>query len=179
MGLYLITGIAGVGKTTTIESLRKRGYEAYDIDYDGYAHWQQKSTGASAGNDVPSSERTPEFQQNHDWYIYGDKVIELANRAADKTIFLGGVADGLDAYYSYFSHLFYLNTSKETIGDRLRSRYGEAYGKSKHEFDATMEWYGKSQDLARAARMTFIDATLPNDIVVDQILEITEKPENP
>ena len=45
MTLIYITGVAGVGKTTVLNELKRRGYEAYDAD-ENLSSWELKSPGS-------------------------------------------------------------------------------------------------------------------------------------
>ncbi len=174
MGLFLITGIAGSGKTAVVNMLREHRYSAYDIDDDGFAHWVNIDTGESAGNNVNADARTPEFQKQYAWRMYGDKLRSLAKEAESKDIYLGGIVDGMEQYYPLFSAMFYLDLPKDVLAHRLKTRTGNDYGKSDHEFASTMGWYGESQDLALEAGMTFINANQPLQNLMNDILKISK-----
>lgn len=44
MPLIYITGVSGTGKSTVWAELKNRGIEAYDVDEDGLARWQNNKT---------------------------------------------------------------------------------------------------------------------------------------
>lgn len=41
----LLTGMSGVGKTTTLAELQKHGYVVIDLDATGICRWKNRNTG--------------------------------------------------------------------------------------------------------------------------------------
>src|SRR5437660_1029900 len=81
MPLYYITGIAGSGKSTVLSELKRRGYEAYDVDEAGpaTAKWYNDTTGfVHPKSSVKKEDRTPDFLANHSWKVPRQEVVELA-----------------------------------------------------------------------------------------------------
>ncbi len=74
MPLYHITGVSGTGKSTICSKLKKRGYQAFDIDDGAYAKWVDKET--NEGADFPGEDSVDmhEWFKKHRWSIDESKV---------------------------------------------------------------------------------------------------------
>jgi hypothetical protein len=95
MGLCLVTGVSGTGKSAVLGELRVRGCLARGVDEDGYADWVSQRTGAAEviprgdpGFDIHAWCRT------HDWVLNARRVSVLSRAAArcGQPVFLCGSA---------------------------------------------------------------------------------------
>lgn len=172
MSVYLITGVAGTGKSTILEELVSRGYEAYGVDEHGFAHWHNNQTGyVYPKSSVKTHHRTPEFIKNHTWKISRKMVEDLVKKTEGRTVFLCGVASNDEEIWDLFTRIFALVLDEATLKHRLATRTTNDYGKTKHELEQTLEQVATSKDLYKKYNYIKIDATQPVNTIVDSILD--------
>jgi len=171
MSLYFVTGIAGTGKSSLCEELKSRGYEAYDTDDDGFSKWQHRETDyVHPKSSVKSKDRTEEFLKNHAWNIPRQEVESLAKRAADKPIFLCGVADNVSDLSALFNNVFALSIDKKTLKHRLQTRTNNDWGKQAHELQSTLDQHSLSAAYYEKNGYIIIDANQPVATIADKLL---------
>lgn len=174
MALYLVTGIAGSGKTQVCHELRERGYEAYDTDDDGLARWQNTKTGfIHPKSSVRPHQRTEEFLAQHRWVVPRERVVQLAQLAVSHSVFLCGWITNEQALDDLFAKTFALHIDKSTLADRLTNRTTNDWGKQPQELKLTLEQYKDMYAAYEAAgdNVHIIDATKPLSGVVTAILD--------
>lgn len=164
---YLVTGIAGSGKSTIKSELTDRGYTAYDVD-DGMAHWIHRTTGTPVAYDSALVPMTAE----HDWRI-NKPALDRA-LASDDIVFICGSAHDLYQYYDTFDAVFLLQyPSADSVKARLASRTNNSYGKDPKEL-ASILGYWKDYEQEYVKRdAEIIDCTTPLNIVVRHIINMT------
>lgn len=173
MSLYLITGSAGSGKTTICRALKARGYEALDIDNDGYAKWQHNETKyVHPKSSIKKEDRTLEFIKSHSWNVPRLETEALAERAENKSIFLCGAMGNEDELRDLFGKVFALYVDDKVLIHRIASREGDQWGKQLHELQLTLEWHRYVYDKQRKAGSVIVDASQPVESIVDSILDI-------
>ncbi len=171
MSVYFITGVAGTGKSTILNELVSRGYEAYGVDEDGYAHWHNNQTGnIHPKSSVKTHHRTSEFISNNTWKISREMVEELAKQSEGRTVFLCGVASNDDEIWDLFSKIFTLVLDEATLRHRLATRTTNDYGKTKHELEQTLKQVATIKELSAKYGYIKIDATRSVNEIVDYIL---------
>lgn len=171
MPLFLITGAGGTGKSEICRALKKRGYEAYDVDEDGLAHWQHNGTGyIHPKSSIRLEQRTAEFLAEHDWNVLRKDVEDLAHNAEGKIVFLCGSMGNEDELYDLFSVVFALYVDDEILKSRLANRTDNDWGKQKHELEQTLKYHHESFDKHRKRGDIVIDSNQPVESVVDAIL---------
>jgi broad-specificity NMP kinase len=175
MPLIFVTGISGSGKSTIWRVLKRRGYEAYDVDEDGLAKWQHNKTGyIHPKSSVKPHQRTPEFLETHSWNIPRNEVNELASKTKDRNVFLLGAIANEDGVIDLFSKVIVLMLDKQTLADRIKSRTDDGFGKSQHEFDAVMDRYDDVYDKYNKLGYKTINSNRPINEIVDDIVAIAE-----
>ncbi|MCL2037915.1 AAA family ATPase [Candidatus Saccharibacteria bacterium] len=177
MPLYYITGPAGSGKTTVIEELIRRGYEAHDID--DMADWFNEATGEFAPEDLGSTaaerDGIPDFYEKHSWKAHKGKIEELAKSANSKTIFLSGNMSNEEEFVHLANKVFALVIDDDTLRHRLTTRTNNDYGKNPVELQNELGWNIGSADRYAAAGYEVIDATQSLGVVIDKILSLTNE----
>jgi len=171
--LHYITGISGSGKSTVLTELKRRGYEAYDVDEAGpaTAKWHHNTTGfVHPKSSVKQADRTPEFLANHSWKVPRQEVIDLAAQAEQKTIFLGGSIGNELELRDLFSLVFALVIDDETIKRRLAARTDNDWGKSPHELERTLAVSHELHERYMNLGYIVVDASQPTDMVATEIL---------
>ena len=173
MALYFITGISGSGKTTVLSELRNRGYEAYDVDEAGpaTAKWHNDATGyIHPKSSVKQEDRTPEFLAQHSWKVPRAEVIDLAQNARTKDIFLGGSISNESELSDLFSRVFALIIDDKTLTHRLKARTNNDWGKSSHELNKTIAANRGLEECYQKLGYVIIDATQPSDVIALKIV---------
>lgn len=177
MPLYYITGGSGTGKSTALLELKRRGYEAYDVDEAGpvTAKWHNTQTGyVHPKSSVKKEDRTPEFLKNHSWRVERDDVEELAKSAKNKNIFLGGTIENKEEVKNLFESIFALVVDHDTLKHRLLNRTNNDWGKNAHELKMALDWNKDATAAHTKKGHIIIDATQTPKDVVNQILQHIE-----
>ncbi len=173
MPLIDITGIAGSGKTTVQKELKRRGYDAHDVDDPEIGGAYNNKTNERVK--IPDiSERTPDWWAAHSWRIHSGIIEELKIMSADKLIFLCGRASNDLEKAHLFDKLICLDIDDETIRHRLTTRQNDNdYGKSEHELNQILERHQAFVRNCKKHGAKMVDATQPIDQVIEDIVKIT------
>lgn len=170
MASYLLTGLAGTGKTTVLKELARRSIATVDADFDpAITGWISKETGRLV---VPWSAGQTTAPEGSTWGWDRHKVTELAANPPGNPFFFGGNTAGMEVFYPLFDRVFALTADDETIRTRLTSPRDNphGYGKKPEHIAETLaaNQYFARQEAGRGA--VLIDATLPVASIADQIL---------
>jgi len=173
MPLYWINGGSGTGKSSALLELRQRGYETYDVDEAGpvTAKWHNIKTGyIHPKSSIKAHMRTPEFLEEHAWNVARQDVVDMAEKAKGRPIFLGGTIKNSNEITDLFAKTFALVVDNDTLKHRLLNRTNNDWGKSPHELKLALEW-NKNAFMAHAKKgHIIIDAAQTVEKVVDEIL---------
>jgi shikimate kinase len=168
--LVYITGLSGAGKSAVCEELRRRGYDAHDTDREDNAVWVHRVTGAiTPSADVAA--RSGDWLDEQEWRLVPSRVEALTSRGDGQVVFLCGATANEDEVWHLFSRVIYLAIDEDTLRRRLASRTSNDFGKTPQELAAILEWHKDSESNYRRFGAHVIDATLPLDQVVDEIVE--------
>jgi dephospho-CoA kinase len=163
---YLITGVAGTGKSTLAKELRRLGYAAYDTD-EGFSYYANKETGERA---TRPHEPTPEWYEHHH-RIFDEKVLEnLFKKHQDETLFICSITANQSKYYPQFDRLFLLTAPDDIITDRLGTRTNNYFGKHPLELQRVISRHEEFDDELKANGAVVIDSTRPIEAVAETIL---------
>ncbi len=167
---YLITGVAGTGKSTVAKELQKRGLVAYDTEV-GFSYHIDKKTGQRA---VYPANPTIEWYDVHE-RVFDEHILEnLFKKHADEPLFICSITANQRKYYSQFDKIFLLTTDDETVVKRIEQRTDNHFGKHPLELKRIIDRHQEFDDELKAAGAVVIDSTQPVDQVVEQILEQTK-----
>lgn len=162
----LITGSSGVGKTTVIEELAKRGYMAIDGDDEpGLAQLVIASTGKPA--DWPEG--------YIDWsYYHWDLQLPVLKEVLKRgdTVFLGGVYSNQPDYYYLFDKIIALTITPEEHLQRLRARPPREAGDHEQNIQDRLHKYSIMLKRFLDGGAVTVDASLDIDATVDAILKL-------
>jgi broad-specificity NMP kinase len=121
MKRILITGMSGAGKSSVIEELKRRGFDAIDTDSDAWCEWKT----------VAPTEQPQETEQ--DWVWREDKITELLKQERDAPLFVCGCKSNQGMFYPLFDSVVLLSCPTSVLLDRLAIRLTNDYGKSEEE----------------------------------------------
>jgi dephospho-CoA kinase len=168
--LVLVTGISGTGKSAVCDELCQRGYDAHDTDGEGNAVWVHRQTGEVIAA-ADGLHRSESWLAERDWRLVRSKVEALARRGESQLVFLCGATANENEVWDLLSQVIYLAIDEQTLRRRLASRTSNDFGKAPNELAAILEWHKDLEVNYRRLGVHVIDATLPLDEVVDQVIE--------
>jgi dephospho-CoA kinase len=137
----LVTGMSGVGKSTLLAELRRRGRQTVDTDYDGW---------------VTADGRWDEARME-------------ALLASATDIVVSGTVDNQGRFYDRFEHVVLLSAPVEVLIERVSRRTENPYGSSVEQ-QAEIVRYRESVDpLLRAGASVELDGRRPVAELADVI----------
>jgi dephospho-CoA kinase len=163
---YLITGVAGTGKSTVAQELRQRGYAAYDTE-EGFSYYIDKQTGERCA--YPK-------QPSQEWYdrherVFDEKILlNLFKKHAGEPLFISSITANQAKFYPQFDKIFLLTTSDELITHRLGTRTNNYFGKHPLDLQRVIGRHQQFDDELLALGAISIDASLPIEAMADKIL---------
>lgn len=167
---YLITGVAGTGKSTLAHELRRRGLAAYDTE-EGFSYYADKQTGQPA---VRPTEPTPEWYDKHH-RIFDEKVLmNLFKKHQDEPLFIASITANQAKFYPQFDKLFLLTVPDDIITHRLGTRTNNYFGRHPLDLARVIGRHQQFDEELIADGAVTIDSTRPIEAVADDILAHTK-----
>lgn len=173
MPLIWITGISGSGKSAVRQELRRRGYEAFGTDEDGFAHWVDTENGAITSR-ANVGDRPPAFHARNDWRVDVEGVRRLAVVAKEKLVFLCGAVQNEIEAWQFFDQVILLSVDEETIRQRIASRTNNDFGKSDHELGSILGWNQNIEANYEGYGAFIVDARQALPDVVAEVVRMAE-----
>lgn len=150
MTRVLITGMSGVGKSTLLDELARRGHRAVDTDYgdfyeevDGERLWRPDRIEA---------------------------LLRTVPDGAEDLLFVQGTTRNQGSFYSWFDDIVLLSAPVEELVRRLRTRTTNSYGKYPAELAESLEYVETVEPLLRASATLEVVTTVPVSDVADIVL---------
>ena len=173
MPLVYVTGIAGAGKTTVRNDLVRRGFDARDVDSPDISGAYDLETGLQVA--VPPAGARPErWFETHPWRTHPGALQEIRTLADSSLVFLCGTSTGEVEKDQVYDILVCLDVDEETVRHRITTRDGDNdFGRAEHEMQQILEWRRGAAPYYRSLGGHIVDATMPIDQVVDEIIRIT------
>jgi RNase adaptor protein for sRNA GlmZ degradation len=142
----LLTGMSGAGKSALTQELRRRGYDAYDADDDGFS----------------------EPRANGRWGWRAERVAELLARHPDGLLFFAGCSEEQAALP--FDYRVLLTAPESVLVDRLRTRTGNTYGRAGEELAQVLADREEIEPLLRRSANLVLTTTAPLPELADRLL---------
>jgi shikimate kinase len=147
----LITGMSGVGKTTVVAELRRRGHHCIDMDEPGWS--------------------LMDADGHQHWNV--DRLERAMRRARREALFVSGCAEQQSELYDRFGAIILLSAPRDVMTERVRSRTNNDFGQSSGEMTRILADLEQIEPLLRERCTAEIKTTVPVNEVVDRILDLT------
>ena len=165
---YLITGVAGTGKSTLAKELRRRGYAAYDTE-EGFSYYIDKRTGERCAYPKQPSQ---EWYDSHE-RVFDEKILmNLMKKHADEPLFIASITANQAKFYPQFDKIFLLSAPDEVVTHRLGTRTNNYFGRHPLDLQRVVGRHEQFDDELKAIGAIVIDSTRPIETVADEILKI-------
>lgn len=166
MGKYLITGRPGSGKTTVIEALKQRGFQAFNTDdMPEVTRLEEQETGKS----VPWPEGAVDWKK----YIWNWQEAGLRNLLqSEDDIFIGAIVGNQQKFYPLFDKIFALTISTKTLRQRLDSH---THPRTVQEKEQAIAAHYDKQARFKKQGLILIPADGSVDEIIDNILAQLKK----
>jgi shikimate kinase len=143
----LITGMSGVGKSSVLHELARRGYRTVDTDYgdyhetiDGETLWRE------------------------------DRIDALLAEERDGPLFVQGTTRNQVEFYPRFDDIVLLSAPADVLVERLTTRTTNPYGRDPADVAETLGYLETVEPLLREAATLEVVTTVPAEQVADIIL---------
>ena len=141
MSRVLITGMSGVGKTTALYGLSRRGYRTIDTDYDSWV--------------LPDGT----------W----DEPRMSALLASDSFLVVSGTVENQGRFYVRFTAVVLLSAPVEVLIERVSIRKNNPYGNSEADQSAIRQNILDVEPLLRNGATLELDARRPVPELADEV----------
>jgi dephospho-CoA kinase len=161
MGKYLITGRPGSGKTTVINELKRRGFQAYNTDdMPDVTRLEEQTTGKAV--------RWPDGPVDWDRFIWNWQDEGIRNLLfTDGDVFIGAIVGNQQMYYSLFDKVFALTLTTETLANRLNTH---SHPRTPAEKERALNLHNTKQERFQEQGLILISSEHPVAEIVDRIL---------
>jgi broad-specificity NMP kinase len=158
MKRILITGMSGTGKSSVIEELKRRNYEAVETESDEWCEWKNVIAVGNLYEDTPQP----------DWVWREDKIQALLQQERQAPLFVSGCTSNQGKLYPLFDQVVLFSAPLEVMLQRIATRYNNPYGKRDNEREEIIRYTEVVEPLLRSGCDLEIDTS---QLTVQQVTE--------
>jgi shikimate kinase len=147
MARVLVTGMSGVGKTTVLEELRRRGHTTVDTDYDG---WELP-------NGMWDEQRM-------------DQLL-----AFNRDVVVSGTVENQGRLYDRFEHVVLLSAPLHVLVERVSTRTNNPYGTTPEQRAEIAQYLDTVEPLLRRGATLELDGQRPASKLADAIEDLVTR----
>jgi adenylate kinase family enzyme len=144
----LVTGMSGVGKSTLVRELRRRGFRAYDADDDGFSE--------------------PRGDGRRGWRVERVADVLKQGEAAPDLVFFAGCSE--EQVTLPFDYRVLLTAPAEILVQRLIARTTNGYGRSAEQRAQVLADLADVEPLLRQSVDLILVTTEPTPVIADALL---------
>ena len=149
--VVLVTGMSGVGKSTALAELARRGYATVDTDY---GPWIELVAGEP---------------------LWREPLIEaLLNRPRERPLFIQGTVANQWRFYNRFTAIVLLTAPTDVVLHRIARRTNNPFGKTAEERSRILADIAEVEPLLRQSATHEINTARPLSEVVDILAGIAD-----
>jgi predicted ATPase len=155
MSIIFITGMSGVGKSTLLAELARRGEQVVDSDSAGWVLEVHDADGHVV---------------DHVWDE--PAVTTLIDSVGDKHLFLAGCVSNQGRFYDRFGAVVLISVERDVLLKRIATRSSNWYGKDETERAAIVADLDSVEPLLRATATAELDGGQPTTVLADRVQEL-------
>jgi len=140
MTIIYITGLSGVGTTSALDELNRRGYRTIDTDYGGYV-------------------RNVALEDGIAHYLNEEKMEDLLKSVGEEHLFISGCCDNQGQFYKDFDVVVLLKADLSTMFERIENRTTNQYGKTPEQRQEILDNHAAVLPLLEKSSDVIIDTT--------------------
>lgn len=140
MTIIYITGLSGVGTTSALDELNRRGYRTIDTDYGGYV-------------------RNVALEEGIAHYLNEEKMEDLLKSVGEEHLFISGCCDNQGQFYKDFDVVVLLKADLSTMFERIENRTTNQYGKTPEQRQEILDNHAAVLPLLEKSSDVIIDTT--------------------
>jgi broad-specificity NMP kinase len=139
--------MSGVGKSSLLAELARRGYRTVDTDYG-------------------------DFHETVDgeWLWREDRIAAVLAEDASEPLFVRGTSRNQVVFYPLFDHIVLLSAPANVLVERLTTRTTNPYGKDPSDVAETLDYLETVEPLLREAATLEVVTTAPTADVADIVV---------
>jgi adenylate kinase family enzyme len=144
----LVTGMSGVGKSTLVRELRRRGFRAYGADDDGFSE--------------------PRADGRWGWWVERVADVLKQGEAAPDLVFFAGCSE--EQVTLPFDYRVLLTAPAEILVQRLMARTTNGYGRPAQQRAQVLADLAEVEPLLRRSADLILVTTEPTPLIADAVL---------
>lgn len=159
--MIFVTGMSGTGKSTILRGLERRGYRVVDTDVGGWIE-------DAASPDGAGTERL--------WRE--DRIGELIaeHERTGVPLFIAGTVRNQRGFYPRFDQIVLLSAPLEVMLDRIATRDGNPFGKTRDERDRIVKDTAEVEPLLRSSASVELDTRRPLTETLEKLADLAGPP---
>ncbi|MFE7676551.1 AAA family ATPase [Streptomyces albidoflavus] len=161
MSAILVTGMSGVGKSTVLGHLGKRGYQVVDTDDGGWIEHRPLPDG-TAGEPLWREDRIDALLTDHE--------------RSGEPLFLAGTVMNQGVLHARFTEIVLLSAPLPVMLERVAARTGNPFGNSAEDRERIVADTVEVEPLLRASATVEIDTRGPVAGVVERLTLLAGAP---